>query len=116
MGSETRANDNDLGLCVLLECPEYVILCTGDRSTAGERLLLQNHRIPPVDCLIAGHHGAETSTGMELLRATRPETVIISAGKQNPYGHPSAKTLLRLKEFGCQILRTDLMGNITIRR
>ena len=116
MGSETQANDNDMGLCVLLESPEYVILCTGDRSLEGERLLLQNHRIPPVDCLIAGHHGAETSTGLELLRATRPETVIISAGKQNPYGHPSPKTLLRLKKFGCEIRRTDLEGTITIRR
>ena len=115
-GSESQASSNESGLCVLLDSEEYDILITGDRSEEGEKLLLSNHRIPQVDCLIAGHHGAETSTGLELLRAARPETVIISAGRQNPYGHPSAKTLLRLKKFGCEIRRTDLEGTITIRR
>ena len=114
--SENQEISNEMGLCVLFDSPSYDILITGDRSEEGERLLLENHRIPKVDCLIAGHHGAGTSTGPALLSAADPETVIISAGKNNRYGHPHGETLLRLRQAGCEILRTDLMGTIRIRR
>ena len=114
--SESGENSNDSGLCVLLDSPEYDILITGDRSEEGERMLLKNHRISKVDCLIAGHHGAKNATSEALLKASRPDTVIISAGKGNPYGHPAPAALLRIKKFGASILRTDLQGTITIRR
>ena len=87
-------------------------MITGDRSVRGELRLLEQYDIPDVDLLIAGHHGSKNSTGEELLTAVRPETVIISAGRGNLYGHPSAEVLERLETFGCDILRTDLDGTI----
>lgn len=115
-GSENRDNANEMGLCVLLDSPEYDILITGDRSRVGELELMEHYDLPRVDCLVAGHHGARDSTSRELLQKVRPETVLISAGKHNSYGHPAGETLLRLEEFGCRILRTDLLGTIIIRR
>ena len=66
--------------------------------------------------LIAGHHGSKNSTCEDLLAAARPQTVCISAGKDNLYGHPAAETLQRLEDFGCTVYRTGRDGTITIRR
>jgi hypothetical protein len=43
----------------------------------------------------------------EFLSAVSPQIVIISAGEENPYGHPSPELLQRLEEGGLHIFRTD---------
>lgn len=115
-GGGAAAVSNENSLCVLFDTGDYAILITGDRSEYGERLLLRDHRLPKVSCLVAGHHGAKDSTCQELLDAVKPDTVVISAGRDNPYGHPAEETLFRLRQFGCQVLRTDRDGTILIRR
>lgn len=109
-------SDNENSLCVLFEAENCAILITGDRSDFGERMLLRHTELPDVDVLIAGHHGAKSSTSEELLRAVTPETVIISAGEGNYYGHPHPELLSRLEEFGCTVYRTDLHGTVIYRR
>lgn len=107
--------DNESGLCILLEGQTCAILITGDLSIKGESLLLQHRQLPELTALIAGHHGSKYSTGEELLRQTRPEYAFISVG-ENSYGHPSEEVLERLKNAGCRILRTDQYGTIVFRR
>lgn len=109
-------NSNESSLCVLFETEKCDILITGDRSGFGERSLLRHADIGQVDVLIAGHHGAKDSTCEELLAATQPELVCVSAGRDNAYGHPAPETLERLAKAGCQVYRTDQLGTITIRR
>ena len=92
------------------------ILVTGDRSGSGEMSLLEHTAIPDVDVLIAGHHGSKLATSEELLHAARPEIVCISAGDDNAFGHPAPELLERLEAFGCTVYRTDLQGDIIIRR
>ena len=107
---------NESSMCVLFETKNCDILITGDRSEQTEIILLQRYEIPKLDVLVAGHHGARTSTGEALLAATTPEYVIISAGRNNPYGHPAEEVLSRLIKYNCKILRTDQMGTILFRR
>lgn len=109
-------NSNEKSLCVLFDTKKCDILITGDRDGYGERSLLRNAEIPDVDVLIAGHHGAASSTCEELLAAVKPEIVCISVGAENFYGHPSPALLQRLAAFGCDVYRTDVQGTITIRR
>ncbi len=106
--------DNENSLCILIESENFAALITGDRSSLGERLLLREYELPDVDILIAGHHGSKHSTSEELLSAVTPETVIISVGENNYYGHPAPELLERLEAFGCQVLRTDQMGTIVV--
>ena len=108
--------DNENCMCVLFASPDCVILITGDRSRSGERELLRQYALPDVDVLIAGHHGSRNSTSEELLYAVRPEIVVISAGRNNHYGHPAQALLERLTAFGCTVYRTDLQGSVLIRR
>lgn len=109
-------SSNENSLCVLFERENCAILVTGDRSSFGERMLLRRAELPDVDLLIAGHHGAEDSTSEALLQTVTPETVIISAGKNNRYGLPNEALLQRLLEFGCTVYRTDVHGTIIYRR
>lgn len=110
------ADHNEMSLCVLFDTEKCDILITGDRNGFGERSLLRNADIPEADILVAGHHGAKSSTCQDLLEAVRPEIVCISAGEGNPYGHPAPELLKRLTDFGCAVYRTDQNGTITIRR
>ena len=113
-GKESTS-DNESGLCVLFQPENCDILITADRSTTGERALLEQTQLPDLEVLVVGHHGSKTSTGLELLNATAPEAAIISVGADNHYGHPAIEVLRRLERYGCRILRTDILGNIIIR-
>jgi len=114
--SESGGKDNENSLCILFDTENCDILITGDRNFSGERMLLQHASVPDVDVLVAGHHGSKYATCEDLLAAVSPEIVCISAGRENPFGHPAPELLERLQNFGCTIYRTDLHGDILIRR
>lgn len=114
--SEITGNSNENSLCILFDTKSCDILITGDRSWFGEQILLQHYAIPKVDVLIAGHHGSKHATGEVLLEAACPEIVCISAGRDNAFGHPAPELLERLENFGCTVYRTDMQGDIIIRR
>ena len=105
--------DNQLGLTYLCSAGDYDLLITGDMSGATEKLLLETWRFPDVEALAVGHHGAGSSTSMELLEALKPELALISVG-DNSYGHPANRTIRRLLVCGAEICRTDLQGDIHI--
>ena len=106
---------NESSLAILFRHENCDILITGDRSDFGERMLLKTAEIPELDILVAGHHGSKHSTGEELLKATNPKIAVISVGR-NPYGHPTQEVLDRLAAMGCTVYRTDIHGNIILRR
>ena len=108
-------SDNDRGLSCLASRGKYDILITGDMTKTAEMRLMSVHELPDIELLVAGHHGAKTSTGEALLALTRPETVLISVGEGNPFGHPAEETLQQLKQAGAAVYRTDENGTITIR-
>lgn len=114
--SRLPGNHNENSLCVLFDTENCDILVTGDRDGFGERNLLRNANIPDVDVLIAGHHGSKHATCEELLSAVKPEIVCVSAGRNNVFGHPAPELLERLETSGCTVYRTDLHGDILIRR
>ena len=112
----SRESSNENSLCILFQRESYDILITGDRGEIGEMMLLSNHNLPQVELLIAGHHGAKSSTTEALLQTIVPQQTAISAGEDNRYGHPSKATLERLEEIGSTVFRTDLDGTIIFRR
>lgn len=109
-------SSNESSMCILFQGKNCDILITGDRTVSGEHMLLEQARIPKVEFLVAGHHGAATSTGEELLTYCKGAVVAISAGENNIHMHPHPETLERIKAAGCIIRRTDLEGTIIFRR
>lgn len=106
---------NESSLAVLFRHENCDILITGDRSDFGEHMLLKTAEIPELDVLVVGHHGSKHSTCEELLAVTKPKIAVISVG-ENHYGHPTQEVLDRLAAIGCTVYRTDLHGNIVLRR
>jgi competence protein ComEC len=64
------------------------------------------------DVLKAGHHGSHTSSGEEYVRTVSPSYAIISAGKDNRYGHPHKEVVGLFNLLGISILKTSEMGTI----
>lgn len=113
--NKNAKTSNESSLCVLFQTQNCDILITGDQPKGGERKLMERVELPELELLVAGHHGAQSSTSSELLAATSPEIAVISVG-ENTYGHPNDETLARLLSSGCVIYRTDEMGTIIFRR
>lgn len=65
-----------------------------------------------VDVLKAGHHGSRTSTSDALLGFASPAIAVISAGKDNRYGHPHEEVLERLKRFDVETFGTYERGRV----
>lgn len=113
---------------------DFSALFTGDLEGEGEELVTgrlrraveQGTAYPdsgalPEECLPTGnltllkvaHHGSKNSTSNEFLAITRPRIALISAGRDNSYGHPHKETLERLERQGCRIYRTPESGAVT---
>lgn len=82
---------------------------TKDLETAAGEI------IGDIDVLHVGHHGSETSSNEVFLEKARPEAAVISVGRDNDYGHPTATVLQRLDAIGAEVYRTDLSGDLEIK-
>lgn len=105
---------NDVSIVAKLAYGNFSVLLTGDASIMIEQQLVhwygdQLHS----DILKAGHHGSRTSSIASFVRAVSPEFGIISAGKNNRYGHPHQQVLNILEKANVEILATYDQGTIT---
>ncbi|MDR1737123.1 MAG: ComEC/Rec2 family competence protein, partial [Oscillospiraceae bacterium] len=107
-------DSNALCLTALVSADGFTFLNTGDLDAGAERWLVRWADLPPVDVMMAGHHGSPGSTSEKLLDAVSPKAAVISVG-QNRYGHPSPEVLERLLSRGTAVYRTDTRGAVIIR-
>lgn len=104
---------NDASIVARLDYGESSFLFTGDASIRTENILMSlNKSFLDIDVLKAGHHGSRTSTSLTFAEVTSPEFVIISAGRDNTYGHPHKEVLNILERVNSKILSTSELGTI----
>lgn len=106
---------NETSLVLDLSFGEFDMLFTGDVEGSGEESLISSGLLRDYDVLKAAHHGSKNSGTEEFLQITAPEYAVISAGKDNRYGHPHAETLQRLNDAGCTVYSTQDNGAVMIR-
>jgi competence protein ComEC len=113
IGQSAQNNDS---LVVRLQYKERSVLLPGDAEKQAEYAMLSETEAGKLhtDVLKVGHHGSKNSTMPEFLERVGPQIAIISAGEQNPYGHPSPELLERLRGSGARILRTDEEGAVRV--
>jgi competence protein ComEC len=104
---------NDVSIVLLGEVDGRRILLTGDVEDDVDPILTARG-LPPVDLLKVAHHGSRTASTVAFLGVVRPSVAVVSAGTDNPYGHPARTTLEHLRETGAQVLRTDQDGSVEI--
>ncbi|MCX4969218.1 ComEC/Rec2 family competence protein [Streptomyces sp. NBC_00654] len=90
------------------------LLLLGDLEPPAQQGLLRTYpAFPRVDVLKVAHHGSAFQD-TALMRSARPGLALISCGADNPYGHPSARTVDALRAGGARVLRTDRDGAIAV--
>ncbi len=105
------AND---GSCVLLiQGASASALLPGDIERRGEARLLGQPHLGKVDLLLAPHHGSRSSSSAALLQRTAPQLVLISAGKDNRFGHPHEEVLAAYVAAGAVWYNTAEGGRLT---
>ena len=105
-------DENDDSLIIYTKIENQNILLMGDASKETEKYLLNTYNLPKMDILKVGHHGSNTSTSKEFINKVSPKISLISAGKNNVYGHPHQITLQTLKNS--KIFTTKNDGAIKI--
>jgi competence protein ComEC len=107
-------NDNSVGL--LVEFGEFRALFTGD--AAGREFEWWKRTAPElltrVTVYKASHHGSDNGDTTASMSAFRPETVIISVGLNNAYGHPTETASRLYRSVASQVFRTDIHGSVLV--
>lgn len=101
---------NDTSVGIILNVYDEVFYLGGDLSSKIEDVLPIE---TDITVLKASHHGSKKSTSDNFLQKTNPRDVIISAGKDNRYGHPHDETIKRVEDVSANILQTSINGTIT---
>lgn len=109
-GEET----NDESVTGVLSYGDYTFLLTGDLPSTREGAVVTSGLVPRnITVLKAGHHGSKYSSGDIFLNYLKPTYSIISAGKNNRYGHPNPEAVSRLEKNSKVIMSTIDRGSIT---
>ncbi len=109
-------NNNSIGFIV--EYGDFKMSFTGDAEENEFNWWLLNgygEYFENVEVHRASHHGSRNGDLDEIVSLLKPKAVIISAGKDNRYGHPHIEALNRYEAIGARIYRTDKNGNIIIK-
>ncbi|SHI24644.1 competence protein ComEC [Butyrivibrio fibrisolvens DSM 3071] len=106
-------NVNNSSIVLRIKYGSTSFLITGDAEEAEELSIVKSRFNIKSDVMKIGHHGSNTSTSEEFIKAVDPDYCIISVVEDNAYGHPHDVVLDRIEEYGAQIYRTDLYGEIT---
>lgn len=85
-------NKNNKSLGLLINIKGNKILWLGDLESAYEDELKVK-----ADILKLSHHGSRTSTSKTFIEDVNPQVTLISAGRNNTYGHPHKEVLENIK-------------------
>lgn len=111
---EFGSDTNDSSSIISVRFGETRFLFSGDLGESGEiRAARREGTMLRAQVLKLGHHGSRSSSAEEWLRSVDPSVAVISAGKDNRYGHPHKDVLDRLATMGISSVSTAERGTIT---
>lgn len=128
-GQEGFTDTNEQSMALRVQVNGMSVLFTGDMGEEAERQFVKQIQEQvdkgdagrntvdsgQTDILKVAHHGSRNSTSEELLEVIQPKLAIISAGKNNRYGHPHKETVERLLNSGAKIFMTSESGAVTLK-
>ena len=105
---------NDNSIVVRFQSGNVSFLFAGDAEEQAEQSMLDARLELRSTVLKVGHHGSRTATTELFLDAVSPSYAIISAGKNNSYGHPHSETLQKLLVKGATVYGTYSSGTVVM--
>lgn len=92
---------------------QHSFILTGDApKSIEEYLILTEGEYLKSNVLKVGHHGSRTSTSELFLAEVSPNYAVISAGKDNSYGHPHLEVTDALFNAGVETFNTADHGHV----
>ncbi|XKT75247.1 MAG: ComEC/Rec2 family competence protein [Patescibacteria group bacterium UBA2103] len=107
---EIKGGVNNASVVTRLVYKDTSVLLTGDAGVSIEKFLIGENIKSTI--LKAGHHGSKTSSDFEFVKAVDPEFIVISAGKDNRYGHPHEEVLRVFESIKAKTLATYEQGSL----
>lgn len=112
----TPEGPNDSSVALFVRSAGLTLLLLGDLEPPAQQALLRSPAgaaLGGVDVLKVAHHGSAYQDP-ELIRRAAPRLALISAGADNPYGHPAPSTVAALRAGGATVLSTDEHGAMAV--
>jgi len=103
---------NDLSLALKLTCRGRSVLFCADMGRKAEWLVLSKAQAGKIGLVQVGHHGSDTSSEPAFIDSLRATDTLISVGRYNRYGHPSANVIRLWEKSGASVWRTDYSGTV----
>jgi competence protein ComEC len=103
---------NNRGCVVMIDTGRQRVLLTADIELPAEKKILQRGADVKADILVSPHHGSKSSSSSALLEAVQAKWVVVSAGFNNRYKHPSPEVVKRYREREMNIFNTADSGAI----
>ncbi|MBM4146463.1 MAG: DNA internalization-related competence protein ComEC/Rec2, partial [Nitrospira sp.] len=110
-GNEHDAANND-SLVLRIEGDNKSFLFAGDIEEDAEENIMHLGKWLKSDVMKVPHHGGKASAYQPFIETVSPRIAVISAGRENPFGHPHQEMLDALNEV--KIFRTDIDGAVKI--
>lgn len=110
----TNSDVNNNSIVAKIEYQDFRLLMPGDIEEEAIEELIAGSVDLKAQVLKVSHQGSSNGTTMRFLNRVEPEYAVISVGQGNPYGHPHAVTIERLKRFVSGLGRTDYNGDVYI--
>ncbi len=106
--SSSYDNLNNYSVVLNLKHGSNSFLFTGDAENISENEILNKNYDIKADVLKVGHHGSNSSTSTEFLKAVNPKYAVIQVGENNKYGHPHAEVIDRLQQHNIEICSSGI--------
>ena len=110
-GEALPADLNERSVVVRVVGSGCGVLLTGDAEVAAQSRLLATGSDLRAHVLKVPHHGGDTNA-TAFLDAVAARVAVISAGRENEFGHPDPDVLADLAPT--RVLRTDLEGTVEV--
>ncbi|HCL04241.1 MAG TPA: MBL fold metallo-hydrolase [Lachnoclostridium phytofermentans] len=107
-------NLNNWSIGIKVSNGKHSFVMCGDAEREAEEDMLATKLDLSADVLKLSHHGSDTSSTKEFVKAVNPKYAVISVGKDNTYDHPSKSTIKMLKDNKIKYFLTDEQGTIVI--
>jgi competence protein ComEC len=111
---ERQGVRNDDAIVFELLWRDVSIVLSGDIGHDTERAITPLFKPAGIRVLKVPHHGSRTSSSEPFLQALAPRLAVVSAGRNNTFGHPAPDVLQRYEQIGARVFRTDQDGAIEL--
>ncbi|MBY0310232.1 MBL fold metallo-hydrolase [Patescibacteria group bacterium] len=107
---------NAASIVALLRYGQTEFLLTGDAGEGTEHYLVERYGATlESDVLKLGHHGSRTSSSEIFMKTVAPRYAVVSAGKDNDYGHPHSEVVERVEAVSASLVSTAERGTLVFR-